>query len=100
MPVWLRYLLLCCLLVVSELGQPVRAQIPDSISVGIVADNEPYSGYGRNGPEGFSVDVLNKISELTGIRFEYRVGSWTDIIRHFCAKSSTPSTRYRGGKTV
>lgn len=86
MPVWLRYLLLCCLLVVSELGQPVRAQIPDSISVGIVADNEPYSGYGRNGPEGFSVDVLNKISELTGIRFEYRVGSWTDIYSAFLRK--------------
>lgn len=86
MPVWLRYVLLCCLLVATQLGQPAKAQPPDSISIGIVADNEPYSSYGRNGAEGFSVDVLNKVSELTGIRFEYRVGSWTDIYSAFLRK--------------
>lgn len=86
MAVWLRCVLLCWLFVVVQTGQPVVAQSPTTISVGIVADNEPYSSYGRNGAEGFSVDVLNKVSELTGIRFEYRVGSWTDIYSAFLRK--------------
>ncbi len=54
-----------------------------TISVGIVADNEPYSSYGANGTEGFSVDVLNEVSRISGLKFEYRVGSWSDIFAAF-----------------
>ena len=79
---WFRFAL-CLLILLAITGQPVVAQPQNSITIGIVADNEPYSSYGRNGAEGFSVDVLNKISESTGFRFEYRVGSWTDIYSAF-----------------
>jgi polar amino acid transport system substrate-binding protein len=55
----------------------------EPISVGVVADNEPYSNFSANGTEGFSIDVLNEVSRISGLKFEYRVGSWSDIFAAF-----------------
>lgn len=79
---WSKHLLFVCFALLLHTGLVSTAQARP-VSVGIVADNEPYSSYGLNGAEGFSVDVLNKVSELTELQFEYRVGSWTDIYSAF-----------------
>ncbi len=54
-----------------------------SFTVGVVADNEPYSSIESRVARGFSIDVLNKLSETLNIRFDYRVGSWPDIYAAF-----------------
>lgn len=56
---------------------------PQSFTVGVVADNEPYSSSEGRVARGFSIDVLNKLSETLNIRFDYRVGSWPDIYAAF-----------------
>lgn len=53
------------------------------ITIGIVANNEPYSSTENQTPKGFSVDVLNRISEISQLDFEYRVGSWSNIYAAF-----------------
>ncbi|WP_235890590.1 transporter substrate-binding domain-containing protein [Martelella alba] len=55
----------------------------EAISIGVVADNEPYSFY-RNGQiMGWSVDVIRKIAEISGLEFDIRMGSWPEIYRQF-----------------
>jgi diguanylate cyclase (GGDEF)-like protein len=56
---------------------------PLSITIGVVSDNEPYSTANGRIAKGFSIDVLNKLSETLDIRFDYRVGSWPDIYSAF-----------------
>ncbi|MAK56704.1 MAG: diguanylate cyclase [Pusillimonas sp.] len=55
----------------------------NTVSIGVVADNEPYSSFGANGTEGFSIDVLNEIGRISGLKMVYRVGSWSDIFAAF-----------------
>lgn len=55
------------------------------VTIGVVSGNEPYSLY-RNGEiKGFSVDVLRAIEKRTGLRFELRAGSWSEIYNSFRA---------------
>lgn len=54
-----------------------------SLTVGLVADNEPYSSIEGRVARGFSVDLLNKLSKTLDVRFDYRVGSWPDIYAAF-----------------
>ncbi len=60
-----------------------QSKIPESLTVGIVADNEPYSSIEGHTVKGFSVDILNKLGETLGVRFDYRAGSWPDIYAAF-----------------
>lgn len=82
---WPQRLILICFLLCAPLLAvlPASSSAQNTVSIGIVADNEPYSSFGANGPEGFSVDILNKVSEISGVNFDYRVGSWTDIYAAF-----------------
>lgn len=52
-------------------------------SVGLVADNEPYSFYLNGKIMGWSVDVLDAISEMTGLDFAVRLGLWPEIYGQF-----------------
>ncbi|WP_176085074.1 transporter substrate-binding domain-containing protein [Martelella sp. HB161492] len=53
------------------------------ISIGVVADNEPYSFY-RNGQiMGWTVDVIDRIAAISGLKFDIRMGSWPEIYRQF-----------------
>ncbi len=63
----------------SEVSEPTKT----TITIGIVANNEPYSSTENHMPKGFSVDVLNRISDITQLNFEYRVGSWSNIYAAF-----------------
>lgn len=56
---------------------------PERITVGIVADNKPYSfNEGRNAA-GFSVDVLREVAGQSGLEFTFRAGSWPEIYGAF-----------------
>jgi len=54
-----------------------------AVSIGVVADNEPYSSFGSAGLQGFSIDVLDEVSRISGVSFEYRMGSWPEIYGAF-----------------
>ena len=52
-------------------------------TIGLVADNEPYSFYLNGKIMGWSVDVLDAISAMTGLDFAVRLGSWPEIYGQF-----------------
>jgi ABC-type amino acid transport substrate-binding protein len=76
-------IVLTSLIATSTLANETTRHSQETISIGVVADNEPYSNYGASGVEGFSIDVLNEISRISGLKLEYRVGSWSDIFAAF-----------------
>ncbi|MBS97844.1 MAG: diguanylate cyclase [Oceanospirillaceae bacterium] len=75
--------ILLSLLASLLLALSFSAQASNTISIGVVADNEPYSSMGPLGPRGFSIDVLNELSQQTQIDFRYRMGSWPEIYSAF-----------------
>lgn len=39
-------------------------------------------------PQGYSIDMLNIISDMTGIRFDYLNGfTWSELVEHFKQKN-------------
>ena len=68
-----------------ELTPEERAYIAANrtATIGLVADNEPYSFYLNGKIMGWSVDVLDAISEMTGLDFAVRLGSWPEIYGQF-----------------
>lgn len=82
-----RFLLLVSLhlllLTVSAVASADETEWP-VVSIGVVAENEPYSWVDDTGQlAGFSADVLERVAELAGIRFSFRVGNWPEIYRAF-----------------
>jgi len=53
------------------------------VKIGVLADEEPYSMVRGGRVEGFSIDVLEEITRRTGLRFEYKAGSWPEIYPAF-----------------
>lgn len=91
---WFKRLLCLFATFMLLLSLPVRAADLDAearsfleshpvVSIGVIADNEPYSWIDGVEPVGFSIDVLEEISRHTGLRFNYRVGSWPEIYPAF-----------------
>lgn len=68
-----------CLLTIQVRAEPELSPV----SIGIVADNAPYSSLGPGGLRGFSIDILEELSRTSGVEFEYRVGSWSEIYGAF-----------------
>ncbi|WP_164885265.1 transporter substrate-binding domain-containing diguanylate cyclase [Geovibrio thiophilus] len=53
------------------------------ITVGVVDSNEPYT-YFRNGNiKGYSIDFMNMIQEVSGLKIHYKMGNWTNIYHAF-----------------
>jgi len=72
------------LLVLSLFTSQVSAESESSpVTIGIVADNAPYSSLGPGGLRGFSIDILEELSRISGVEFEYRVGSWSEVYGAF-----------------
>jgi len=69
------------LLILPARAEPAR--VPSPVTIGIVADNAPYSSLGSGGLRGFSIDILQELSRVSGVEFEYRVGSWSEIYAAF-----------------
>lgn len=54
-----------------------------TVTIGVVADNEPYTFFEGRTPRGFSVDVLRLVEQHSDVTFEFRAGSWPDIYSAF-----------------
>lgn len=68
-----------------ELDAEARAYIEANpvVTIGVITDNEPYSWVDNGRVAGFSIDVLEEIAGHTGLRFDYRPGSWPEIYPAF-----------------
>jgi diguanylate cyclase (GGDEF)-like protein len=58
-------------------------QAADTVTVGIVGDNKPYSFDDGPGASGFSVDVLREVARNADLNFRFRAGSWPEIYDAF-----------------
>jgi diguanylate cyclase (GGDEF)-like protein len=69
-----------CLLCVpaANAGQP-----DETVTVGIVADNKPYSFNEGRSASGFSVDILREVAAQSGLHFAFRAGSWPEVYGAF-----------------
>lgn len=74
-------------LMIAVLTFAARAEEPESLSpvvtIGVVADNEPYSFFEGRNPAGFSIDVLREVASNSNLVFDFRAGSWPDIYAAF-----------------
>jgi len=53
------------------------------ITIGIPADDEPYSFLEHGKYQGYSHDILEKLSAISGLKFDYRMGNWSEIYDSF-----------------
>lgn len=65
------------------LACPAWAESDRVISVGIVADNKPYSSMDRRAPSGFSVDVLREMAHHADVTLDFRAGTWPEVFGAF-----------------
>ena len=80
----LRLLAFCLALVAVVVSVGATERERPVVTIGVVAENEPYSWVDNTGQlAGFSIDVLERVAELAGIRFSYRIGNWPEIYRAF-----------------
>lgn len=70
-------------LVLTFLSLPARPADNPTVSVGIVADNKPYSHMEGRVPAGFSVDVVREVAQYAGLNLEFRAGTWPEIFGAF-----------------
>lgn len=78
-------LLLAWLLPTNALAQRTGSDERPVVSIGIVADNQPYSNVEGRTASGFSVDVLREVARHAGITFRFQAGSWPEIYGAFMA---------------
>ncbi|WP_417567103.1 transporter substrate-binding domain-containing protein [Marinobacter sp.] len=69
-----------CLLVVPAAN---AGQTAETVTVGIVADNKPYSFNEGLGASGFSVDILREVAAQSGLNLTFRAGSWSEVYGAF-----------------
>ncbi|MBB5021483.1 transporter substrate-binding domain-containing protein [Desulfurispira natronophila] len=53
------------------------------VTVGVIDGNEPFSFHLDGEVVGISIDMLERISQQTGLQFRYRMGRWTDLLDSF-----------------
>ncbi|NMT62563.1 transporter substrate-binding domain-containing diguanylate cyclase [Marinobacter orientalis] len=70
-------------LVLIALSFPVWSADRQTVSVGIVADNKPYSNIEGRTPSGFSIDVLREVARQADLTLEFRAGTWPEIYGAF-----------------
>ncbi|PSF14772.1 diguanylate cyclase [Marinobacter shengliensis] len=72
---------------IAVLTFAARAEEPESpspvVTIGVVADNEPYTFFEGRNPAGFSIDVLREVASNSNLVFDFRAGSWPDIYAAF-----------------
>ncbi|MGX1308369.1 polar amino acid transport system substrate-binding protein [Amorphus suaedae] len=54
-----------------------------TVTVGVVADNEPYSFFRNGSMMGWTLDVLDRMELETGLTFVPRMGTWPEIYATF-----------------
>lgn len=74
---------ICAILAIVFLSLPAWSADNQTVSVGVVADNQPYSSIEGRTPSGFSVDVLREMATNAGLTLEFRAGTWPEIFAAF-----------------
>lgn len=54
-----------------------------AITIGILADDEPYSFMKHGQYQGYSYDILENLAAISGLTFQYRMGNWSEIYDSF-----------------
>nr|WP_255600015.1 transporter substrate-binding domain-containing protein [Afifella sp. IM 167] len=69
----------------AQFTEAERAWIADhpKVTVGVVADNEPYSFFRNGSMMGWTLDVLERIAAGSGLSFVPRMGTWPEIYGTF-----------------
>ncbi|KPP97382.1 transporter substrate-binding domain-containing protein [Marinobacter sp. HL-58] len=70
-------------LMLFSLPTPTLSADDQTVSVGIVSDNKPYSNIEGRTPTGFSIDVLREVGRHSGLNFEFRAGTWPEVFGAF-----------------
>lgn len=70
-------------LVLTFLSMPAWSSQNQTVTVGIVADNQPYSDADGRSYSGFSIDVLREVAHHTGLTLDFRAGTWPEIFGAF-----------------
>ncbi|MDQ0324581.1 polar amino acid transport system substrate-binding protein [Rhodopseudomonas julia] len=70
-----------------ELSETERQWVAEhpTVTVGVVADNEPYSFFRNGSMMGWTLDVLDRIELEVGLTFVPRMGTWPEIYGNFRA---------------
>ncbi|MCT8266834.1 transporter substrate-binding domain-containing protein [Afifella sp. JA880] len=70
-----------------ELSETERQWVAEhpTVTVGVVADNEPYSFFRNGSMMGWTLDVLDRIEVESGLTFVPRMGTWPEIYGNFRA---------------
>lgn len=58
------------------------------VNIAMVNDFKPFSYLKHNSHEGLSKDILDKISQMTGLTFDVRLSSWSEAYNSFKNKKS------------
>lgn len=74
---------LYAVLALTLLSMTAWSSVEETTSVGIVADNQPYTAINGRAPSGFSVDVLREVARQSGLKLEFRAGSWPEVFGAF-----------------
>ena len=56
---------------------------PTPVSVGIVADNKPYTSMVGRTASGFSIDIVREVARQSGLDIEFRAGTWPEVFGAF-----------------
>jgi diguanylate cyclase (GGDEF)-like protein len=76
---------------ISLVAFPALATADDSVgtnvlapvTIGVVADDKPYSFFEDRVAAGFSIDILREVSANSGLNFQFRAGTWSEIYSAF-----------------
>lgn len=84
-PAWLTFLCLAAITLPSQARAENSDQNPTArpVTIGVIADDKPYSFFEDGAATGFSVDILREVSAHSGLTFQFRAGSWPEIYSAF-----------------
>jgi polar amino acid transport system substrate-binding protein len=66
-----------------DVEEQTWVQAQPEVKIGLVANNEPYTFFSEGKINGLSVDVLREIEIHTGLRFDFRIGNWSEVYQAY-----------------
>ena len=80
---WLAALAIASLCLPLPVQGAEETTAENTVSIGIVADNKPYSFFEGRTTSGFSADILKEIAANSGLSFQFRAGNWPELYTAF-----------------
>ena len=59
------------------------SSVKEPVSIGIVADNKPYTSMVGRTASGFSIDIVREVARQSGLDIEFRAGTWPEVFGAF-----------------